>query len=254
MAIKIRPYKLGSRGARLFREALQNLIGHKVWMTRNNRYLRRHNVINWGSNSEIEGMRIVNLPYAILHAVNKGTFFREVPADIVPEWTTNKEAAKEWARQGHKVYCRTLLSSSEGRGIVVAETPEQVVNAPLYTKRFKHAREYRVHVAFGKVIQVVQKKKRNGVENANPLIRSNRGWVFARNLDQPEDSVEVTKVKEVAIRAINSLGLDFGALDILYSKRQEKAVVLECNTAPGLDKTTASIYARAIAQEVRVNG
>lgn len=250
MAIKIRPYNLGSKSANLLRNALSQLMGRKVWMSINNNYLQRHQVINWGSGDFVIGTNVVNPSHNVNLAINKLHCFRTINGDLCPEWTTDREAARVWIQQGHKVYCRTLLSSREGHGIVVANTEAELVDAPLYTKRFKHSREYRVHVAFGHVIQVVQKRKRNGAVNANPLIRANNDWVFARNLDQPLDSPEINKVKDAALLAVTQLGLDFGACDVLYSQKQQKAVVLECNTAPGLDKTSANLYATAFHNQL----
>lgn len=244
MLIKIRPYNFGSRGAGHLREALSALIGRKVWMSKNNNFLRRHLVINWGSGDPVNGRIIVNNPEAVQRAVNKLSCFQRLDPGLVPEWTQHRQVAEHWAREGHKVYCRTRVASQEGIGIVIANTPQEVVDAPLYTKRFKHAREYRVHVAFGNVIQIVQKRKRNGATNANPLIRANNDWVFARQLTGGANEIE--RVKAVALQAVGALGLDFGACDVLYSNQQQRAVVLECNTAPGLDKTSADIYARAI--------
>jgi len=248
VAIKIRPYNFGSKGARLLRDCLSELVGRKVWMSDDNNFLRRHTVINWGDGADVRGLRIINNAAAVSRAVNKLLCFRALPPNMIPEWTDVRHIAEQWTRNGDKVYCRTRVASQEGIGIVIANTPQEVVNAPLYTKRFKHTREYRVHIAFGNVIQVVQKRKRNGATNANPLIRANDDWVFARHLTGPQ--VEIDRVKAVALQAVTTLGLDFGACDVLYSNRQQRAVVLECNTAPGLDRTSASLYAQAIYNEL----
>ena len=46
--------------------------------------------------------------------------------------------------------------------------------------------------------------------------------------------------------AIKVLGLDFGAVDIIYNKQEDKWYVLEVNTAPGIYGTTLDKYVNAI--------
>lgn len=102
-------------------------------------------------------------------------------------------------------------------------------------------------MAFGKVIQAVQKKKRLGNVQVDARIRSNNNWVFARILDNPVPD----EVLSVAVDAVDILNLDFGAVDVVYSVKKNKACVLEVNTAPGIDNTSAAIYAKAFAEELR---
>jgi D-alanine-D-alanine ligase-like ATP-grasp enzyme len=40
--------------------------------------------------------------------------------------------------------------------------------------------------------------------------------------------------------------LDFGAVDVIYNRAQDKAYVLEVNTAPGLEGSTLDNYVEAI--------
>lgn len=246
--VKIRPYKMTSNSAKLLADAMTSLLGRKVWRSTNPRALARHTIINWGSSEECAASQFINVPRRIENATNKLMAFELMHGRVcTPEFTVSKSTAKRWAAQGDKVYCRTLVSSYEGKGIVLASTPEEIVDAPLYTKRYKNSKEYRVHVAFGQAIQVVQKKKRRGTD-ADPNIRSNRNWVFARNIDSVPDDV----VRQ-AILAVGVLGLDFGAVDVVWSVKNQKACVLEVNTAPGLDQTSANIYATAFVNHLGGN-
>ncbi len=242
--VKIRPYKMHSNSARLLADAMSVLLGKRVLRTVNPRYTQRHTIINWGSTLEFVAGRIINHPLMVRHTTNKlRTFDILSNMRCIPEYTNSQDVARRWTGDGHTVYCRTIVDGREGAGIVLAKTPEEVVGAPLYTKRFKNSKEYRVHVAFGKAIQVVQKKKRNGT-NADPNIRSNDNWVFARNISGVPDEV----VRQ-AILAVTTLGLDFGAVDVVWSIKNQKACVLEVNTAPGLDQTSANIYAKAFVDQ-----
>ena len=115
----------------------------------------------------------------------------------------------------------------------------------MYTKYFKKADEYRVHVFDGEVIDVQQKRKRQEVPNeeVDYQVRSGRnGWVFCRDGVDCPGSVRI-----MACRAVNVLGLDFGAVDIGWNRHNEECAVFEVNTAPGLEGSTLDSYYRAIA-------
>lgn len=168
---------------------------------------------------------------------------QEVP---IPEFTCNKRVAAKWMEDDHrvKVVCRTLLRASEGRGIVVATKPDELVDAKLYTRFFVKETEYRVHVFDGQVIDVQEKRLRKGAleqENRSQYIRNTaNGWVFCReNVDPP------LAAKEAAIDAVDALKLHFGAVDVAVNKKGQVAV-FEVNTAPGLEGETIVRYAEAI--------
>jgi len=237
MKLFILPYMVGSRAVKQIKNGTRakviKLIGSK-WKPKPNKI-----VINWGTSAPPlnVGTQVINKAEAVASATNKLTAFVKMQAAgiSIPEWTANKEVAKEWFDKHKKcvVFCRTKLRSSGGDGIVIATSKEELVNAPLYTLRVKKVEEYRVHIFTSNVIDVVKKKLRNGAQNnpnRSPYIRNlENGWVFAHdNVDCPNN------VKEEALKAVNALGLDFGAVDIAVNK-EGKAVVFEVNTAPGLE-------------------
>jgi D-alanine-D-alanine ligase-like ATP-grasp enzyme len=49
-----------------------------------------------------------------------------------------------------------------------------------------------------------------------------------------------------AVRAMAGSGLEFGACDLIWNQKREKAYILEINCAPGLEGTTVEIYRDAI--------
>ena len=151
------------------------------------------------------------------------------------DFTTSRAKALEWLYEGEVVYGRRLLNAHSGRGIVILTEDSHVPHLQLYTKGQLRAHEYRVHVAFGEVIDFSKKRRRDGGES-NPLIKNlDNGWVFCRTgISLPDDA------GNQAIAAVRSLGLDFGAVDVLYRERENKAFVLEVNTAPGLEGTLLS--------------
>ena len=213
-------------------------------------YPEGHTVINWGSTSIPEDCQstVLNSNEAVSNASNK-TRTLELIGSPVP-FTTDKEEAKQWLAEDSMVYCRTLTRASEGRGIVITDVGEELTAAPLYTKGILISRELRVHVFDGKVIHFAQKKKMNSERREeegitlDPLIRNTKGgWIFAL------EGVEINDaIGEASIEAVSSLGLLFGAVDIIVEEGTNTPYVLEVNSAPGIapDSTTLKRYVDAI--------
>lgn len=248
MRYVIYPYKMGSQSAKAL---AQELGAIRVYPDRNYRRRDSDIIINWGNSKTPSWLysmyQIRNGPINVRVASNKLWTFTtlkeinsipEYTKVSIPDWATDVNEAKQW---DGIVVCRTNLQGHSGNGIVIAHNPDEIVQAPLYTKHVRHKYEYRVHVMNGEVIDYVLKKKREGVD-ADTLVRSyDNGWVFAREgVELPDD------VKLQACNAVSALGLDFGAVDVAYREREDKAYVLEVNTAPGLIGTTLSRYAESI--------
>lgn len=244
--IYITPYNMGSESAR---SLARNLRCLRVDATKR---LRRSVVINWGRGDlSVRGFvsRVINKPEAVRRASNKIETFRVLSAAGVPtvDWTTNRDVARRWLDDDMLIYCRTTATGSQGRGIVVVGQDDlSLPHAPLYTKGFNKTHEFRVHVAFGRVIDYSKKRRRDGAEGSAHIKNHANGWVFCR------DGVALpSKVSDACIKAIAALGLDFGALDVLYKERDDKAAILEVNSAPGIEGTTLERYTEAFRNLVR---
>jgi glutathione synthase/RimK-type ligase-like ATP-grasp enzyme len=125
-----------------------------------------------------------------------------------------------------------------------------LVNAPLYVKYKKKRKEYRVHVFKGQVIDVAEKRRRRKDERPatfDGYVRNlANGWVFCR-----DSIVKPADLDGLAIAACAALGLDFGAVDVIWNEKENKCYVLEVNTAPGLQGTTLTNYTNAIYNWIR---
>ena len=211
------PYKMGSQSARDLARAIGT---YRVYPDRNYTPKRNHLIINWGNSHNPRWVgNVLNKPSQVGGAANKYFTFRCLKHYNVniPEFTTVISEAKEWARD-KLVVCRKTLTGQCGSGIVLASSPDEVVQAPLYTKHLRHKHEYRVHVVRGEVIDFAQKKKRAGAESTGLIRNIGNNWIFAREgVVLPEDA------KTQAIAAVEALGLDFGPVDIAYRERENKA-------------------------------
>jgi hypothetical protein len=241
---KINAYKIGSQSAKALAQAL-GCYRIKPTFTRK----LRHVIINWGKQSNtqvgfIQG-KDLNNPTAVAKACNKLLTFQTLSdKDYLPIWTTDINEAQALLHTHGNIYCRTNLTGHSGNGIVIATVPEELVNAPLYTVKAKHKYEYRVHVFKGEVLDVQQKKRKAEFQGTrdNGIRNLANGYVYARqDIDVPNEVINA------AIDAVNTLGLDFGAVDIGYNEYLNKAFLFEVNTAPGLSGTTLVKYKEALS-------
>lgn len=89
-------------------------------------------------------------------------------------------------------------------------------------------REYRVHVFKGKSIRISEKK-------------FNEDGTYTTG--KPGD-IKLRRVREAAKAAVDAVGLDFGAVDILArGEHNEEVFVTEVNAAPGCGGSVPKLYA-----------
>ena len=256
--VVIYPYKMGSRSAKQLALHLTTLLGSRVRRIKpNGTYRPRHSsiIINYGSSHLPvwwgQGTYI-NPVASCTRSGNKLSALRQLKESgiPIPEFTTDRNTALQWISDRSPVVCRTILNGHSGRGIVMAESPEQLVYAPLYTRYKKKKKEFRVHVFKGQVIDIAEKRRSRQVtreQTIQDFVRNHiNGWIFCRT-----DIQEPAGLRELAIRATQALELDFGACDIIWNEHENMCYVLEVNTAPGVEGTTLERYATAIANYVR---
>lgn len=235
--MNIIPYKMGSASAKALATALGTKrvrqTGRPIWKP----------LINWGCSQitrEYTGL-LLNEPSRVALAVNKLSAFNTMSTAGVPlpAFTESREQAVNWLAVGYIVVCRTRLTGHSGEGIVIASTPDQIVDAPLYVRYLPKANEYRIHVGSGNVFFTQRKARKMDVpdEEVNWQVRNlSGGFIYANQNIEASD-----EMKNAAITAVQSLGLDFGAVDVLETPRGRIAV-LEVNTACGLSGTTLEKY------------
>ena len=247
-AFIINAYRRPSRSARKLAQALHG----RVVCVKAGDDMQRHSlrpsqpheetVVNWGNGEGPSWYSDVNTPEAIRLASNKLKSFQSFAARTVPIplFATSKDTVS-W--KGLTVV-RHKLQGHSGEGIELIEHPEDLPEAPLYVQYIKKEQEYRIHVGRSNdqtQILAVQRKARDlsvPIECVDWKVRNHdNGFVFAREGANPNDDT-----LQAACNALGALGLDFGAVDIIYNQERNKAYVLEINTAPGLEGQTIEDY------------
>jgi glutathione synthase/RimK-type ligase-like ATP-grasp enzyme len=241
--VRILPYLLGSQGAK----ALSESLGVMQLRTNNSRFTPRQGdiIFNWGlAKRDMFPAKVYNKPEAVRNVTNKLRFFQAAQGgegfQTLP-YTTDRNEAAEWP----VCVARTILDGHEGAGIVITENGEEPPRAPLYTKYVKKKAEYRIHVAFGQIIDMQRKIRDPNREPEDWRVRSyQNGFIFARNSGLPSDAAQ-----QAALDAMDHFELDYGALDILETK-DGSVYIIEINSAPGLEGTTLEKYTEAFQQEI----
>lgn len=251
---KIYAYKQGSASAL----ALAHGLGIKVIKHEGSKFrgsaLKK--IINWGCSqlpADILQCNVFNPPIAVALAANKLNTFKKFQEwnnypeeaggglDInFPQFTEDTQDVQVWLDNGLTVVVRHKLTGHSGEGIELISGDVEIPEAPLYVKYVKKLHEYRVHVLHEDVVDVQRKARSKDVpdEQVDWKVRNHaNGFIYAREgFETPES------VKAQAIRAIEALGLDFGAVDIIWNDHEQKPYVLEVNTAPGLTGQTLQGY------------
>lgn len=246
------PYNAQSGSVRALRAVMEEL-----------RIIRRENskfrgdetktVINWGCTQlpeEVMKANVINSPEAVAIAANKKLFFDTVKGSVnIPEYTDDKDVAFAWLKDGKTVLAREKLNGHSGDGIVVLTNEVEWDEydhdkSKIYVKYIPKKDEYRIHVSNGEVIDMQRKAIRRDTPAAhvNWKIRNHdNGFVFVREgVEPPQQVLEQAKL------AVKATGLDFGAVDIIWNNLQEKAYVLEINTAPGLEGQSVETYKKSL--------
>jgi len=228
MKIRLLTTNLKSGSLKRIAQGLSTKLGYKVWRSSKQKPNRIH----------------------LLYGDQKGkieqyTWFKSQALPAL-EFTCSTSEAKEWAATG-PVICRKLTHSSEGKGIVVAETPEEVVPAPVYTKYRKKKKEFRVHVFRNQVVHVLEKRRKSNYEGtADAKIRNiANGYVFCS-----EGVVEPSGLRELALAASKVTASDFKGVDIGYNEKLNHLFVIEVNSAPGIEGTNVDRYIEVILKNV----
>jgi hypothetical protein len=195
-------------------------------------------VIRWGNRVplNLQNCIVYNKSEASAKASNKRVareLLQEakvsIPALVTPD-TFKEEYLPIIGRPSYHCKCKNLR---------VLKTKDEFlqhykINEPkgwYYSQYIDKEHEFRIHCAHGKVLSISEKPKPKNHTDKNPVI----GWGYS----VVEEEWRVLHWSEykakwcaLALSAVEAMGLDFGAVDIIIKGKQ--AYVLEVNTAGSL--------------------
>lgn len=239
------PYTQNSAGAIALAEELE---GKRVLRQGSSyKFKDDHCLINWGA-SDCPYPEALNRD--IKAVLDKRVFFDRLKGTgLTPAYATSLIEAKE--NLFYPIYCRTKVKGHDGQGIVIADNPDQLVSADLYTQGVDKAYEYRIHVGRlpnGEVVIIGGQKKIHGAAgaNTNNVPSDDRIWCgdttrFVWTVSGFPVHIPMS-VQNAVLKAFDEFPeLTFGAFDAMKSYN-EGAYVLEINSAPMMTPETAKRY------------
>jgi hypothetical protein len=224
MKLRLISNKLSSQSLKRVADGLSIALGYKVWRGKHSKPNRKE--FKYGDQKS---------------KLDQYTFFKAQGLSH-PEYTTDKQVAQTWLSKGWTVLARTLLNSSEGKGIIVVEPTGTLPNALVYTKYIPKKKEYRVHLFQNKVVCVLEKRRKTGITITEPKIRNTaNGYVFCQ-----EGVTEIAGLRELALASAKVTTSDFRGVDIGYNEKKNLLYVIEVNSAPGIEGSNVAKYVEAI--------
>jgi len=247
MKISIMPYKRSSKSARsVFRE-MKKLTSTQVKYA----WGKCKVVVNWGSSSfEPRPYQIIlNHPSRLEATINKLKFFNKcqefgIP---IPKFTSSfEEATENHANFSNGTVERHLLTSSKGRGVEIVKKSESIsANAKMWVERIRQRREFRFIVVGDEVVISMVKKRPRDI--TPPSIQNEgSGYKYFLTRENEECLYPLEEGFEIAVKAVQSFGLDFGGVDIIWDKVNQKWLVLEINTAFGLGESNGEVVSKQL--------
>jgi hypothetical protein len=185
-----------------------------------------------------------------LHATAQLRAFEEAGLRY-PAWTGDPNVAKTWLLDGKHLFGRRL-HHTRGNDIIgatartVIQPRSEFWNRDFWVQVVEPVhQEWRLHVFDGKVIARGLKICTGPQWRKQPVRNRNNGWTMRHDVDPPKG------LRRVARRAVEACGYDFGAVDLLVLRdapelTADDVVVLEVNSAPGVDRSTATAYIEAM--------
>lgn len=222
---------------------LATYLGIKRIFSRNSKFVGKSTdlIVNWGNVKTPHNSIYLNPLASVATAVNKLATFRALAAANVsiPLFYTSLDQLDP----NTKYLARTDVCACSGQGIVVG-FPSELPFAPLYTKFIDKIAEFRAIVVNNKVVDFKQKKRKSDWESdRDPHVwNCDQGYVFARG-----GVVMTPEIESLSIAAMQAVGLNYGALDIIEDA-DHNYYVLEINTSFGLSGTTIQLVGDAIKE------
>jgi len=227
--------------AKLAKHLKNSSAGYKISDTEEDSF-----IINYGR-SNIESDLNNDL---VLNKIDQLEILKEAGINVPKIFILNKKTKYRCFDENIFPLMARKLKHARGSDIIFLKTKssmekrwDRIKNRDFLIKYIPKKYEYRIHVLGDKVVNVCKKiHSPKAVEEGDyihPHVWSkDRGWTL-----QTIEEEGLIEIKVLAINAIEVLGYDFGAVDLIQGK-DEKYYILEVNSAPRLNKTRRKIYVK----------
>jgi hypothetical protein len=196
--------------------------------------------INWASSCNVAQGVVYNDPKVISLVSNKARA-RSLMAKAgvrVPRTFSLKFGGSKDSRI--KRWVKRPFNHQAGKDFEVVDGDFEAEHGYYYSQLIEKDGEFRVHVAFGKLLGMQEKCPRDNDDSLRAQhVWNHAGGDFVFKAVKWNDA-DITVGTE-SIKAIDALGLDYGAVDVIV--KGGKVFVLEVNTSPSLSEYMTFRYA-----------
>jgi hypothetical protein len=235
--------------AKILRDSFVKLGYPKVLVTRNP---DKNILFSYGDSSHY-GTYLVNPPDFISFMANKKLFSGHCSNVGIPAPVFTKLI--KLLPESFPVLVRSTLTGSGSKGIYPVTSLKELQDMDInwwWTPYYQLTREYRVHVVGGKIIKCFCKNFDGEIDSTGIIIRNNDNSHFS--LVDIENPDKYQKLRAIVYRLLESLKGKFGvgvenlffALDLGFGKNEREYILIEGNSAPGLNESTAIKYAEIL--------
>ena len=201
---------------------------------------------------------LINHPASVANAADKlkmKNIFTEKKVPTAPWWPTHAQLNDD----DFPVVVKHRMGS-RGTGVYLMKTRDEFlqfsrsrgaafVQENFVVEKYRNYRyEYRLHATREEVFFANRKARKDGVPEENRWKHDNDSsvWFTETNpkFNKPSTWEDITKA---ACASVDSLGLDFGAVDVKVNSRG-KFFIIEVNSAPSLGGVTRAVYESMIPQ------
>lgn len=224
MDIRLLCTDVHSESAKRLADVLTERLGYKVW--RSDRVIPNRQHIRYGDQRD---------------KLQQYKYFRKQGLNF-PRFTESKEDAHGFIHDGNAVLCRLTLKGQEGHGIVIADWIAELVDAPVYVEYQEKTIEYRINLFNESIVNVREKRRKNGFEGGEPRIRNvENGYVYCIPRGKVPDEIIESAIAASYVTDSNIIGVD-----VAYNAKTGRHFLLEVNSAPAMEGVTVEDYATAI--------
>lgn len=239
--------------AKNLRDELQKLTGIRIAITSDPTKIRRKLHLRYGNSSPVKVPDTEYNSPKFIHLVSSKYRFAKMLLE-------NGFHAPKFVQRGQPsdsdfpLLIRESLSLSAGRGIHLCKSMEDFRNkwrggfwwVPFIPMSY----ELRVHILGGNIAKVFRKVATKP-EGDLPIRNMARGYHYSLLLDFPQKvkAGKYTKLQSTINKLMPCISGKFFSLDVGWDKSKKEYLILEGNSASGLNSNTANMYAQFLIDE-----
>ncbi len=144
----------------------------------------------------------------------------------------------------------------QGSAIAKFNDYSKIPHKSFYTEFICSKDEFRIHVFDGQIIRVTKKVFRGhdrfdtNIEEKYVIRNDTYGWGHS-SIEIEDFYKKYPEAVKNAVRAVKSIGLTFGAVDLILRQSDNRPFVLEVNSCPRLNSVGIDVYIKAILDKIK---